>query len=407
MSENILDSQAFSRYSSSLRKGSVMQSVVKAFVVSAAVVLAGCSDNTKIFSSTPAAGAQQSGKAAAAGYYKIGNPYQISGVWYYPKEDYSYNETGVASWYGEDFHNGITANGELYDMHSLTAAHRTLPLPSIVRVTNLQNGRSLVLRVNDRGPFVDDRVRIIDVSMRAAQLLGFKEQGTTQVRVEVLPKESKELKEQMLAAASGDKEAETAAFAGTEGNPENIVAVNHPDAPKNLAANSYPRLANTPPPSFESDDVLISDSATAKKSSDNYNSWDEDLTPAQSRKEVVAEPPKETAKKMPAKGKAAPVQKPAPQKKSSAKKPVQGPVYSEPLAAGYYVQIGAFGSRDNAERMRLKASQYGKALVIPVTVNGKPLYRVRLGPANAKKALDMMDKLTNAGFTDARLIEEK
>ncbi len=130
------------------------------------------------------------------GSYKIGNPYKILGRWYYPKEDYSYSEIGTASWYGPDFHAKRTANGEKYNMHSLTAAHRTLPLPSIVRVTNLENGRSLIVRVNDRGPYA--RNRIIDVSKKVAQLLGFMEKGTAKVKVEIMEKESKNLKAALL-----------------------------------------------------------------------------------------------------------------------------------------------------------------------------------------------------------------
>ena len=118
----------------------------------------------------------------SSGTYKVGKPYQIKGVWYYPKEQPDYNETGIASWYGEPFHGRKTANGETYDMNALTAAHKTLPMPVKVRVTNLENGRSLMLTVNDRGPFVAGR--IIDVSRRAAQLLGFEKQGTAKVRVE-------------------------------------------------------------------------------------------------------------------------------------------------------------------------------------------------------------------------------
>lgn len=136
------------------------------------------------------------------GSYKVGKPYKILGKWYYPKEDYGYKEVGVASWYGEDFHAKKTANGERYDMNSLTAAHRTLPLPSIVKVTNLENGRSLVLRVNDRGPYA--KSRIIDVSKRASQLLGFHTQGTTKVRVEVMEKESKALKAALLGEKCDD-----------------------------------------------------------------------------------------------------------------------------------------------------------------------------------------------------------
>ncbi len=131
------------------------------------------------------------------GVYKVGNPYQAGGIWYYPKEDYSYNEVGIASWYGSDFHAETTANGETYDMNAMTAAHKTLPLPSFVMVTNLENGKKVVLRVNDRGPFVNNR--IIDVSKKAAEELGFLKQGTTKVRVQIMPKESKEIKEWMLA----------------------------------------------------------------------------------------------------------------------------------------------------------------------------------------------------------------
>lgn len=113
--------------------------------------------------------------------YKIGNPYQIAGVWYYPREEPDYDQTGIASWYGADFHGRLTANGEVFDRTIISAAHPTLPMPVNVRVTNLDNGRSIVVRVNDRGPFV--RGRIIDVSEQAADLLGFKQRGLARVRV--------------------------------------------------------------------------------------------------------------------------------------------------------------------------------------------------------------------------------
>ena len=135
------------------------------------------------------------------GYYKVGEPYRIKNTWYYPAEDFSYTETGIASWYGPKFHGRKTANGETFDMNTLTAAHRTLPMPSLVRVINLSNGRSLQLRVNDRGPFA--RNRIIDVSRRAAQLLGFKQEGTARVRVEIVADESQRMK---LAAMKGEIE---------------------------------------------------------------------------------------------------------------------------------------------------------------------------------------------------------
>lgn len=118
-------------------------------------------------------------------HYTVGKPYEVAGTWYYPREDWSYDKTGIASWYGKQFQGRHTADGEIFDLTNLTAAHRTLPLPVVVRVTNLANGRSLKLRVNDRGPFVNTGDRIIDVSRRAAKLLGFEHAGTARVRVQI------------------------------------------------------------------------------------------------------------------------------------------------------------------------------------------------------------------------------
>jgi rare lipoprotein A len=115
------------------------------------------------------------------GTYKLGAPYQISGRWYIPQEDPAYDRTGVASWYGDDFHGRKTANGEIYDMRALTAAHPTLPLPSYAHVTNLETGRTLLVRINDRGPYARDR--IIDLSRASARALGFEGRGLTHVRV--------------------------------------------------------------------------------------------------------------------------------------------------------------------------------------------------------------------------------
>lgn len=112
---------------------------------------------------------------------KIGKPYQVAGITYYPADERDYREEGVASWYGPGFHAGSTANGELYDQDDLTAAHRTLPMPSWVEVENLDNGRKLTVRINDRGPFA--RGRIIDLSRKAAQLLGVDRAGTARVRL--------------------------------------------------------------------------------------------------------------------------------------------------------------------------------------------------------------------------------
>ena len=119
-----------------------------------------------------------------AGVYKVGNPYQIGDTWYYPREQPNYDETGIASWYGPTFYGHRTANGEMYDGRAMTAAHRTLPMPVNVRVTNLDNGKSVVVRVNDRGPYA--KGRIIDLSEAAAKALDVIATGTARVRVTYL-----------------------------------------------------------------------------------------------------------------------------------------------------------------------------------------------------------------------------
>jgi len=116
------------------------------------------------------------------GTYRVGKPYTVAGQLYVPQENRRYRADGVASWYGDDFHGRLTANGEVFDMEGISAAHPTLPMPCYARVTNLRNGRSLVVRVNDRGPYAGNR--LIDVSTKAAHLLGFHQRGVTQVRVE-------------------------------------------------------------------------------------------------------------------------------------------------------------------------------------------------------------------------------
>jgi rare lipoprotein A len=129
-----------------------------------------------------------SDSATGGGNYKIGKPYQIKGVWYYPERDLNYDETGIASWYGDKFAGKKTASGVIYNPDKISAAHKTLPLPSAVRVTNLDNGRSLNVVINDRGPFIPGR--IIDMSREGARLLGFQKAGVARIRVQILAEES-------------------------------------------------------------------------------------------------------------------------------------------------------------------------------------------------------------------------
>jgi rare lipoprotein A len=116
------------------------------------------------------------------GAYRVGKPYNVNGRTYVPTEDPNYRIEGIASWYGPDFHGRLTANGEVYDMHAISAAHTTLPLPSYARVTNLENGRSIIVRINDRGPYT--RNRVIDLSIGTAKVLNFYGNGLARVRVE-------------------------------------------------------------------------------------------------------------------------------------------------------------------------------------------------------------------------------
>jgi rare lipoprotein A len=178
-----------------------------------------------------------------AGEYKIGKPYDVAGVWYYPHVDYDYRETGIASWYGPNFHGNRTANGETFDQYKMTAAHRTLPLPSMVRVTNLENGRSVVLRVNDRGPFKNSR--IIDVSMRAADLLGFRKTGTAKVLVEILDAESRQ-----LAVLAQTRVASAAA-------PDPVPVVPVVAAPLDGAVNGTDGAGQAPPETVQADRAAL------------------------------------------------------------------------------------------------------------------------------------------------------
>src|SRR5881275_875800 len=173
------------------RPKSMVRMVRGAAAAATCLVLANCASSSKFASRVdPKYGVSSSPRVVAlgdpvpkgGGTYRVGKPYTVGGRVYVPEEDPDYRAEGIASWYGDDFHGRLTANGEVFDMASLTAAHPTLPMPSYARVTNLSNGKSLIVRVNDRGPYHGNR--LIDVSNRAAELLEFKGNGVARVRVE-------------------------------------------------------------------------------------------------------------------------------------------------------------------------------------------------------------------------------
>lgn len=242
-------------------------SLVPVLLLAIGLVLSGCASkhSTKKASLDPFAGTGSpyyKGKGPipfGGGRYAVGKPYQVAGRWFTPKEQPSYDKTGTASWYGEAFHRRKTSNGEWFDMNQLTAAHATLPLPSYVKVSNLENGREVVVRVNDRGPFVGPR--IIDMSKRAAEVLGYKQNGKTTVRVqyigpaplndkgEHLVAMNKELSRgtplrQMIAAADSDLGRGTVQLARAEPAPE--VAAEEPQVQE---AVYQPPAAPAPVPS--------------------------------------------------------------------------------------------------------------------------------------------------------------
>jgi len=276
----------------------------------------------------------------AIGTYKIGNPYLVDGVTYYPHEDYNYSEIGMASWYGPDFHGGKTANGETFDENKLTAAHRTLPMPSLVRVTNLENGMSINVKVNDRGPYKRDR--ILDLSSAAADLLGIKQKGSARVKVEILPEESKRLKELAMA---------------------------------NQATDIYP--AN----------MSYSSAAIAKDA--NVQEGTAVVRPVEKKPEPVVADPTPVATQQTF------VQEPAPVVTKS----------SVPADGDYFVQVAAYSTYEKAEALKDKLVSIGTVKIFKSVVNGNTLYKVRLGEfATKEQAEEIQRAVTAHGISGSRVI---
>lgn len=276
------------------------------------------------------------------GTFKVGKPYSVLGTTYYPTETYNYVETGIASWYGPGFHGKKTASGETYNQNELTAAHRTLQMPSLVRVTNLTNGRSVVVRVNDRGPFA--KGRIIDVSGAAAKLLNMTGPGVARVKLELLASESRAL----AAAAKSGKSTQ-----GVE------VAYNR----TGQLPGSYGYQAPTGP--------VISDIKPTEEEITQYAKAG-DVSGHMQNGRFYPNPVVE-----------------------------QQAVTKTNL----YVQAGAFGVEENARRLSEKLSAYGASSLEPVSYGGRTLYKVRLGPLDSIGAADrLLSKVLASGQSDAMII---
>lgn len=171
------------------------------------------------------------------GTYKVGKPYQVKGRWFYPQEDKDYDKKGMASWYGPNFHGRLTANGEIYDQYHLSAAHPTFPLPSYARVTNLTNGHSVVVRVNDRGPFA--KGRIIDVSSRTADLLDMKREGVANVRVQYVGRARMDGKDMRYLMASFEKDGRRSPAPATDDGKSDSGVMLAMSAPKRTIASVF------------------------------------------------------------------------------------------------------------------------------------------------------------------------
>ena len=279
----------------------------------------------------------------AEGNYKVGNPYRAAGQWYTPVESYSYDETGIASWYGDEFHGKRTANGEVFDKNDLTAAHPTLQMPSLIRVTNLENGRSAVLRVNDRGPFA--RSRLIDVSHHAAEVLGFIGKGTARVRVQVLERESRILAD---AARKGYP-------------PKTQMAMAFQRVPEEQTTTTTTQVASAETGNMETQKIVTT----------------MDVPPPATdvSKADIDELNKELFRKFPV------------------------------TPTNIYVQVGSFTNTGNAQGLKKKLSKFGHVEIYPSVVNGKQFNRVRLGPlSNVPDADATLSRVISAGYSTARII---
>lgn len=300
------------------------------------------------------------GNGQSQGDFKVGSPYKVGGKWYKPQETYSYTETGIASWYGAEFNGKKTANGEVFDMNELTAAHRTLQLPSLVRVTNLENGRSLIVRVNDRGPF--KRGRVIDLSKRAAELLDFKNKGTAKVKIQVLGEESRAIAE---AAKRGQD------TSGVE------VAMNQ--------NRSDPRLTLNPPAQQRSQPVALVQPEESYRVA-SVDAFDSAPLPPPSNSALNDVVPGHMGR--------------------------SGNFYPDPVVeqmsvspSSIYVQAAAFTDRTNAQKLALSLKSFGEAKVYPALVNGRQFYRVRFGPLpDVERADGLLERLASNGHRDPIIV---
>ena len=354
-----------------------MRSAAYGFIFLCAGLLAGCGSSPKGPQSSSVGPYSRTGSGSAQGYYKIGKPYQIEGATYTPAVDYDYDETGIASWYGPNFTGKITANGELYDMNEVTAAHRTLPMPSLVRVTNLDNGRTIVVRVNDRGPYA--RGRILDMSRRGAQLLGYEKTGTAKVRVQIMARES-----QILAAAAKAGQL-TVDVAGLDN--ENPALP--PDTPTYTRPGAPTATPLPPPERYQPPPQKVAE-AEAETEEQTGAPVPIAIPIVNEKKLIQQDMPQQTIKGSDVGGRFLPA-------------PVA--TYQKVKPTSIFIQAGAFGVQENAERLRAKLAGVGHTDIYVANVDGHTFYRVRVGPvANVDEADALLSRVVGAGANGAKIV---
>ncbi len=333
------------------------------------------------------------------GGFKLGSPYKVAGRWYVPREEPGYDRRGTGSWYGDDFHGRKTANGEIFDMHALTAAHPTLPLPSYAYVTSLATGRTIMVRVNDRGPYVSDR--IIDLSHASARALGYENRGHAPVRVRYAGR----------APLNGDDRRERQYLASQQwyrgGGPAiaSYVPANAPlDVPEPFPAGTAGRWSPTAYRSALAGKP-VAPSPAPRPAPQRYAALPQRTGSVDTGYATMPGTSDLTSGDLT--WRASPPSKPATAYRQVTSTGNRNALGANPASTGaVYVQVGTFRDQANAERMRRNLGHIGPVEVAPVAASGASAYRVRIGPVTAAEAQSVQADVTAQGVTGTRIVQD-
>lgn len=346
---------------------------------------------------------------------KLGQSYTVGGKTYVPRYQPDYDEVGMASWYGPGFHGGRTANGETFSTHDRTAAHTTLPLPSIVKVTYLKTGRSTYARINDRGPFAHGR--IIDLNRAVAEDIGMIRDGVGKVRVQYMPAESEKFVELMAAGRAPQSIDLAREVIGQAPGRALLASMTHDAAEMDAisvsdtmppAATAGPEPLGAPVASV-GPWAQINPVASARAAPSVIAVPVQAAAPASASPELPAElPPPELTRATPASTTQAPATQTAAVRASTVRASItQTAPASTAARAGTYVQLGAFANAQNAQKLKRNVADLASAAVTTGDVGGVPIYRVRLGPfASEGAAVETLARARARGYADAKLVTQ-